>query len=107
MEDVKGRVAVVTGASSGIGRAVARRLAEAGCTVTITARRGDLLDELARELSASEAELLAVPADVTVEKEIKAVIDERISTKRPPTSSTRSWPSTCVGCGWLPGTPSR
>ena len=48
--DLSGRVAVVTGASSGLGEAVARGLAEAGAKVAVIARRQDRLEALAREI---------------------------------------------------------
>jgi NADP-dependent 3-hydroxy acid dehydrogenase YdfG len=58
-----GRIAVVTGAASGLGAATARSLAEAGARVALIARRADRLDALAGELGSGRA--LAVPADVT------------------------------------------
>ncbi|KOX25668.1 MULTISPECIES: SDR family NAD(P)-dependent oxidoreductase [unclassified Streptomyces] len=62
-----GTVVVVTGASSGIGRAVARTFAGCGARLVVTARSTDVLDEVVRECAAAHprAEAVAVPADVT------------------------------------------
>lgn len=59
------KIALVTGASSGIGKAVAVALAAAGYTMAITARRRDALDETAAEIASLGGEVLAHPADVT------------------------------------------
>jgi NAD(P)-dependent dehydrogenase (short-subunit alcohol dehydrogenase family) len=62
---IEGRVAVVTGASSGLGVALATGLAEAGARITLAARRGDRLDAVAAQLVQSGAEVLALPCDVS------------------------------------------
>ena len=71
-----GRVALVTGASSGIGDATARALAMAGAQVAIVARRKDRLDVLARELTRSGAQALAIPADLVHEDENRRIVAE-------------------------------
>jgi NADP-dependent 3-hydroxy acid dehydrogenase YdfG len=71
-----GRVALVTGASSGIGDATARALAQAGAKVAIAARRYERLEVLARELGASGAEVLVLVADLAGEEENRRIVVE-------------------------------
>ncbi|GGQ82824.1 SDR family NAD(P)-dependent oxidoreductase [Streptomyces asoensis] len=66
------RIAVVTGASSGIGAATARQLAAAGYRVVLTARRGDRVEALAEEITRSGGSATAYPLDVTD----RAAVDE-------------------------------
>ncbi|HKZ05271.1 MAG TPA: SDR family NAD(P)-dependent oxidoreductase [Methylomirabilota bacterium] len=75
MTDLAGRVALVTGASAGIGAATARAFAAAGMRVALCARRRDRLEALAAELRArTDASVHAV--DVTDEKAVRAMVDE-------------------------------
>lgn len=64
-EDLSGTVALVSGASSGMGRATARRLAGAGAAVALVARRTDRLEELATDIRGSGGTALVVAADLT------------------------------------------
>jgi NAD(P)-dependent dehydrogenase (short-subunit alcohol dehydrogenase family) len=70
------KVAVVTGAGSGIGKAVALALLGEGYTVALAGRRGELLEETARESGAPAARTLAVPTDVTDPKAVQALFDK-------------------------------
>jgi NAD(P)-dependent dehydrogenase (short-subunit alcohol dehydrogenase family) len=63
-------VVVITGASSGIGRAAALRFADEGATVVVAARRGDALLQVAHECQLRGSRALALPTDVTVEEQV-------------------------------------
>src|SRR5712671_1104997 len=67
-----GRVALVTGASQGIGRACALKLAAAGATVALAARNQEKLNELANEIAAAGGKATAFALDVGDEEQIKA-----------------------------------
>jgi NAD(P)-dependent dehydrogenase (short-subunit alcohol dehydrogenase family) len=72
------QVVVVTGASSGLARAIARGAGERGAKVVVTARNADALDDAAREIEAFGGEALAVPADHSVEDEVAQVVERAV-----------------------------
>jgi NADP-dependent 3-hydroxy acid dehydrogenase YdfG len=73
---LKNRVALVTGASSGIGEATALALADQGAKVAIAARRKDRLDDLAKRLAEKGAEPLVLVADLLRETEAQRIVKE-------------------------------
>ncbi len=73
MKELEGRVAIVTGASSGLGRGIAEKLAGAGAKVVLAARREEVLDQIAAEIKRNGGAALAVPTDVTKEAEVAAL----------------------------------
>ena len=75
-QSLAGKVALVTGASSGIGAATAVALAAAGATVAISARRKDRLDELVRQIEAAGGKALALPGDMAVEADAIAAVED-------------------------------
>jgi NADP-dependent 3-hydroxy acid dehydrogenase YdfG len=76
LENVKGRVALVTGASSGIGEATALALAQAGAKVGITARRKERLDILAAKIASAGGEALVIQADFANEHEAQKAVHD-------------------------------
>ncbi len=69
--DLREKVVVITGASSGIGKELAHQLARKGSRLVLAARRAPLLNEVARDLEASGASVLAVPTDVSHRPEVE------------------------------------
>jgi NADP-dependent 3-hydroxy acid dehydrogenase YdfG len=77
-ERLDGTVALVTGASSGIGDATARELARRGAAVAIAARRRDRLDALAQEIEQAGGSALAIEADVTDQEQARRLVAETV-----------------------------
>lgn len=71
MGSLTGRIAVVTGASSGIGEATAVALAAEGAAVVVAARRGDRLEALAQRIGDAGGTAVARPTDVTAEEQVE------------------------------------
>ncbi len=77
-EDLKGTVALVTGASSGIGEATALELARRGAAVAIAARRADRLQGLASRISDAGGSALVVQADVSSAEQAQALVQQTV-----------------------------
>src|SRR5579862_2441163 len=71
---LSGRVALVTGASQGIGRTCALRLAKDGAAVAVAARNQEKLNELVNEITAAGGKAAAFPVDVAEEEQVKSTI---------------------------------
>lgn len=76
MNSLAGKIALVTGAGRGIGRAVAINLAQAGCRVILTARTSDQLERVQQEISAHGGEAVCIAADLTRDEEIAQLVAE-------------------------------
>jgi NADP-dependent 3-hydroxy acid dehydrogenase YdfG len=78
-EKLDGTVALVTGASSGIGEATAMALAGLGARVAVAARRRDRLDELAERIRGAGGTALVLESDITEERQARGVVERTVA----------------------------
>ena len=76
--NTKGKVIVITGASSGMGEAAAKHLSQLGATVVLGARRSDRIEKLAKEIRGNGGKALAIAADVTKRDQVKNLVDSAV-----------------------------
>jgi 2-deoxy-D-gluconate 3-dehydrogenase len=79
MGKLDGRVAIVTGGGTGIGKGITKAFAQEGCCVVIAARNAGRLEQAARELSGLPGEVAAMPADVTDEAAVQRLFDDALA----------------------------
>ncbi len=79
MGKLDGKVAVITGGGTGIGKAIGKALAEEGCNLVLAARNAARLDETATEIAAMGVRTLAVPTDVAQESEVIALFERTMA----------------------------
>ncbi len=78
MENIQGKVVVITGASSGMGEATARHLSAQGATVVLGARRVERIQSLAAEMESNGGQALAVDTDVTHRDQVQKLVDAAV-----------------------------
>lgn len=76
--NIKDKVVVITGASSGLGEAAAKHLSWLGATVVLGARRADRIDKLAKEIHDNGGNALAIVVDVTQRDQVKRLVDTTV-----------------------------
>src|SRR5512139_2059889 len=79
LDAFRGQVVIVTGASAGIGKALALRLANQGAKVAIAARRAERLESVAAECQKLGGQALVIPTDVADECQCKALIEKTVA----------------------------
>lgn len=75
---IKNKVVVITGASSGLGEAATKHLAQLGATVVLGARRTDRIEKLANEIVGNGGKALAIATDVTKRDQVKNLVDSAV-----------------------------
>ncbi|MBV0892299.1 SDR family oxidoreductase [Paracoccus sp. Z118] len=80
MENIQGKIVVITGASSGMGAAAARHLAAKGASVVLGARRAERIEALAAEITEPGGKATSVATDVTKRDDVEKLVDTAVQT---------------------------
>ena len=70
------RIALVTGAGRGVGKAISVSLAKAGCRVVLAARTRDQVEAVQKEILSQGGDALAIPTDLTMDEDIQRLVEE-------------------------------
>ena len=89
----RGRVALITGGGTGIGRAIALDMARCGADVVISGRRSEPLEKTAAEIEALGARVLAVPADIREEEQVTDLVDRALEARSAGSTSSSTTPA--------------
>ncbi|HCV28696.1 MAG TPA: short-chain dehydrogenase, partial [Dehalococcoidia bacterium] len=79
MGKLDGKVAVITGGGTGIGKAIGKAFAEQGCDLVLAARNAERLDESATEIAELGVRTLAVPTDVAIESDVMTLFERAMA----------------------------
>ncbi len=74
--DLTGKVALITGSSKGIGRAIAERMSEFGAKVVVSSRKGDACEEVVAGIRAAGGEAIAVPCNINYKEQLEQLVEE-------------------------------
>lgn len=77
--DLTGKVALITGSTKGIGKAIAERMADAGAKVVISSRNQDACDEVAAEIKANGGEALPIACNINYKEQLQALVDKTLA----------------------------
>ena len=76
---LEGKVALVTGSGRGIGAGIARKMAEAGAAIAVTARTSSEIDKVAAEIRAGGGRAVAIPADIADAKQLPGLVERTVA----------------------------
>src|SRR2546426_9198189 len=90
MKRLAGKIAIVTGSSSGIGKAIALTFGKEGAAVVIAARRKDLCEKTVAQIRKEGGDAMAIQTDVTDEAQVERLITETVKRSEEHTSELQS-----------------